>query len=234
MEMMGQDVDIVELMKEAENGDDAAVETLLLASTFIDELSSSNHEFWTLMHGYYKRMAARGNERAFIYLADNYKNGVGGVEKDIRKAKEYYELAIGHGCPAGYEFLAHLYMLGDTLPVNYKKAYRLFMKALSYDENRQALQSDVGCYLLAEIYFRGLYGYQNLKCAEEQYKNVISMGSDFDASYYWRAQYRLGQIYELEGDNESAKKHKDIAREYYNADEAWDEVNVEKLLIDYK
>lgn len=233
MEILGHDVDIVELIKEAESGDDAAVETLMLAAAFIDELSSS-HEFWKLMHGYYKRMAARGVGRAFIYLGDDYRKGSGGVEKDLKKTKEYYELAVGHGCPAGYEFIAHLYMAGDTFPISYKKAFKFFMKALCCHENKRVLQSDIGSYLLAEIYYRGLYGGQDLENAERQYKNVISMGSDYDASFYWKAQYRLGQIYELRGDDKKAQKHKDIAHEYYNYAEEWDEGSIESLLIDYK
>ena len=233
MDVSIQDMDIVELIKEAENGDDLAVENLLIAAAMCEELSCNNQDFWKIMHGYYKRMASRGYGNAFIYLAGDYRTGTGGVAKNIWKAKEYYELAIGHGCRAGYEFLAGLYVTGDTLDINYKKAYKLLMKSMYCEGSIVGLSSDMGKYLLAEFYFRGLYVSRNLSNAEEYYRNVIAIGSDYDASFYWRAQYRLGQIYELKGDEKNAQKHKGIAREYYNRDEEWDENKIEDLLIDY-
>ncbi|WP_158589550.1 tetratricopeptide repeat protein [Butyrivibrio sp. CB08] len=231
MEILGNEFDIMELIKEAEKGDSSAVEALTMARALSDELSS-NADFEKLLHKYYKRMAARGDGNALLYIAQDYERGKT-VPQNIHKAIEYCELAVGRGKRTGYEFIAEMYMNGKSLPVNYKKAYKYLMKSLYFKGERGSLTSDIGYYLLAELYFFGLYVNKDLELAKEYYSEVVAMGFDYGESYYWCSNYRIGQIYEQLGDDVNAEKYKNRGMEFYNWEDDLDSVAIEDLLTRY-
>lgn len=221
--------DLMELMTKADNGDFEAMRSFVTES-LIDVTVTDNTGIIEKRNEYVRKLAANGDGNALIYLGEFYRRGELG-EPDINRAIEYYEMAAEAGVRFGYECLAEIYMDGRMVSKDYQKVYEYLKKSMKMsvtneDHEHGKLDSDLGCYILGELYFWGLYVEKNLELALVCYEQVISMGEEMieagygDSSFYWRAALRKAEIMETKGDTEESARCKKIVEKHYYEDEA--------------
>ena len=148
---------------------------------------------------------------------------------NYKQAKRYYERAMSLGDISAKVGLGILYLYGNGVKKNYKKAYELFYEAAQQN-------SDFAQWLIGTMYEEGVS--QDYKLAKEWYEKASSNGSssalvslgelyekglgvakDYDKAIYWytkaadkgdaEAQVQLGWIYDVIFHNYGK------AREYY-------------------
>lgn len=132
-----------------------------------------------------------GNSMSSVYLGYLYMNGLG-TDKDLDKAKEYFDKAISDNEIEGYSGLARLYLENKDLENASTLCYNNAKKA--YDK-----KSPMGAFLMGYLTETG-YGIQsNLSSAKEIYKKLADKNfnniSDYEFYPYCEAAIRLGILY---------------------------------------
>lgn len=101
---------------------------------------------------FYRRSAERGEPRAFFWAGFSYELG-NGVEKDVRRAAEYYQRALDAPIQSkigSANRLGAFYYDGEGVELDYAKAFQLLKWA--YDQNTD---NNWGAYYLGACYAYG-------------------------------------------------------------------------------
>ena len=114
-------------------------------------------------------------------LGDQYYKGIG-VEKDLKKAKEYYEQAVRKGDVPATLSLAIMYHYGAYISKDYNKAFELY--------NSVKDKSFLARKKIAEMYFKGESVETNVEKGLEIYNKVIEEGDTYGL-------HDLGFCYEI-------------------------------------
>jgi hypothetical protein len=96
---------------------------------------------------YWARKAAEnGHPRALWRLGDLYEWGDCGLQRDLQKAIEYYQLAANAGDASGYYSLADSYYMGHVSGKGWSDALELFKKSESIKSKAQTQERIARCY----------------------------------------------------------------------------------------
>ncbi|MBE6052380.1 MAG: sel1 repeat family protein [Clostridium sartagoforme] len=138
---------------------------------------------------WYKEAAEKGFAPAQYALSYLYKNGEG-CEKNNFKAYYWLEECADNDFEDAYYILGQSYLEGNNIETNYKKAFFYLSKGVS-KKDKNCLES------LGDMYYWGLYVNQDKEKAFSLYNESIKEGN---IDVY----YKLGKIYEEEGNLEEA------------------------------
>ena len=138
---------------------------------------------------WYKEAAEKGFAPAQYALSYLYKNGEG-CEKNNFKAYYWLEECADNDFEDAYYILGQSYLEGNNIETNYKKAFFYLSKGVS-KKDKSCLES------LGDMYYWGLYVKQDKEKAFTLYNESIEEGN---IELY----YKLGKIYEEEGNLEEA------------------------------
>ncbi|MDP1818121.1 MAG: caspase family protein [Leadbetterella sp.] len=117
-----------------------------------------------------KKAADQGDAYSQAYIAELYRFGKGGFNKDQKKAFEYYSKSAEMKCAEGLAGLSDLYFEGEYVQKNYEKAFQLCLESAK-------LGSTMGMNNVGWMYELG-YGVQrNLDSAKFWYSKAIQKGS---------------------------------------------------------
>ncbi len=130
---------------------------------------------------YLEKLAKDGNKWAIFNLAWMYQNGKG-VDKDLLKAKKYYEKTITYSTDTYYNLALLYYKKDEAIEVNYKKALEYIKEGIKF-KNAKCMN------LLGIFYEKGLGVEKNIKTALEYYKK------SYKKSRNPYAAYNIGSIY---------------------------------------
>lgn len=158
------DIDIEELIQQAENGDADSQNSLGCAYFNGEgaELDYGKALYW------FEKAAAQNNHLPLSNLGLCYFNGLG-VERDFEKAYEYYARAVEHGVVEAINSLGLCYEEGKGVEKNEKKAFEWYLKAAEAG-------SPTGKYNVGMCYHRGLWVRRNLEKAFQYYTEAIQDG----------------------------------------------------------
>ena len=115
-----------------------------------------------------EELADKKNANANEILGDLYLRGIS-VEKNYRKAKEYYENAISNGNINSIEKLSDLYLKEETDFFSDKEAVKILEK--NSNKNISTI-----FFKIAEIYSNSNYRVYNRKLAIDNYKKANDLG----------------------------------------------------------
>lgn len=115
-----------------------------------------------------EELADKKNANANEILGDLYLRGIS-VEKNYRKAKEYYENAISNGNINSIEKLSDLYLKEETDFFSDKEAVKILEK--NSNKNISTI-----FFKIAEIYSNSNYSVYNRKLAIDNYKKANDLG----------------------------------------------------------
>ena len=115
-----------------------------------------------------EELADKKNANANEILGDLYLRGIS-VEKNYRKAKEYYENAISNGNINSIEKLSNLYLKEETDFFSDKEAVKILEK--NSNKNISTI-----FFKIAEIYSNSNYSVYNRKLAIDNYKKANDLG----------------------------------------------------------
>lgn len=119
-----------------------------------------------------------------VQLGENYLNG-NGVEKDLTKAKTWFEVAAAAGDPAAQYQLGRMFAKGLGVPQDHAKSFVLFEKS--------AAQSNIkGLHALGISYYLGDGTPKDVKKAIEQWQKSAALG-------YSDSEFVLGYTLEEDG-----------------------------------
>ncbi|MBM7456736.1 hypothetical protein HNR62_002638 [Oceanisphaera litoralis] len=130
----------------------------------------------------YLSAAKKGSPSAPIRIANLYMRGVGDINKDYRKAKKFYEMAIKNGDLRSFNFLGSMYENGRGVVQNYEKAVEF------YEQGANA-GNMVSYAILARLYSSGIYYDKDEEKATELYIKTAKAGDSY-------SQRRLSYRYE--------------------------------------
>ena len=110
-------------------------------------------------------LAKNGDVGAIYELGKVYFKGLGGVEVNYNKAREYFEAAAENGSKGANYYLGKIYYNGNGVQTNYLKAKEYFEKSSSAD-------NVFSKYYLGKLYYWGDGVEKDYNKANE-YKNSI-------------------------------------------------------------
>jgi len=93
---------------------------------------------------WFRKAAEYGNAYAEYSIGEFYEEGIGGVQKDMRKAAYWYKKAASQGESEAQMWLGTLYEEGDGVPVDLEKAKYWYYKACENGDTQ-------GCNFLIEL-----------------------------------------------------------------------------------
>ncbi len=153
---------------------------------------------------YLERLVKEGNSRDLFSLGwlYNFK------EKDLQKAKEYYEKAGTLGYSRAYYNLAYLYFKHESyknsvIEVDYKKA-------IEYLKKGEKLNNSQSINLLGLFYEKGYGVEKNIETAVSYYKKIANIDT--------YASYNLARYYKGKKDYTNALKYYEKGNTYGNAE----------------
>lgn len=132
-------------------------------------LCTEGHGFTDEFEGirYLKLAAEKGEVRALVMLAQIYEKGEL-VDKDLEKAREYYQLAADKNCGDGYSGLASVVCAQIIGTVDKTITRKLLEQAYEYVNQAEKLGCKAGC-PLGEIMTTFMVEYELLTPAERNY-----------------------------------------------------------------
>lgn len=158
------------------------------------------------------RQAKEGKIEDQMNLAYMYLYGTNGVQQDLAKAFEYYQMAAEQNNPIALNNLGSLYFNGIGTNVDVKKAVALFTKAAELGNDNAATN-------LAFIYLKGgVKDPARNKIAMDLFKKAANSGNNV-AKFMLGYAYYLGFVYEQNYD-QAFKLIKSAAENNSNLDEA--------------
>lgn len=92
-----------------------------------------------------------------------YRGGFQGIDKDEKKAKDYFQKACHEGNANGCFNLGTMYLKGDVVKQDYNKSIQLYKNACENNEFH-------ACFSLGDMYAQGIGTEQNQSQAKEYYK----------------------------------------------------------------
>ncbi|RIB22159.1 kinase-like domain-containing protein [Gigaspora rosea] len=145
------------------------------------------------------------DSKQFCTLGYNYQHGIG-VEKDEKKAFEYYMKAAELGNPTAMNNVSLCYYYGTGVEINYQKSFEYCKRS-----------ADLGnAYGINEVGKRYRYGHgvdQDYNKAFEYYKKSVDMGADM-AAFNVANCYRngIGTKRDIQSANYWFKKHRSLLK----------------------
>ncbi|QZT39004.1 sel1 repeat family protein [Halosquirtibacter xylanolyticus] len=117
----------------------------------------------------FQRAAALGLGDAMCNVGKLYREGKGGVQKNLKKTYAYYKMGSETGHHLSIYSLARCYYLGEGVSQDYKEAYRLYKEAsefniqtalfkigtLTYKGRGVAQDKEKGLEIIKEVYEQG-------------------------------------------------------------------------------
>jgi len=137
------------------------------------------------------KKAEANDFEAQVLLGERYLDGVG-VEKDLAKAKIWFETAANSGRADAKYQLGRMYAVGLGLPKDENKAFTLFGESAAKGDRD-------GIHALGLSYYIGTGTQQDLKKAIELWERSAALGKI-------RSEHYLGRAYELDGPSHDFKK----------------------------
>lgn len=203
---------------------DEAFEKIIdeIADGYIEYISTQNEELKELpdddplivekRNKYIKELLDMGEEKYYIYIGDAFQRGTN-VKKDIDTAYACYKMAIEKGEYFGHVCIAQMLFENGL----YKDRMEEIMERLVIAESNDCL-FNAGLYLLGNIYYNGYLGKPNFNKAYNYFHSIIDDNDNYGDCYFWKAHYRLGQIFE-----QIAKDYKedalDMCKKEYETEE---------------
>ncbi len=143
--------------------------------------------------------ANQGNVEALVKLGRIYLEGMG-VDKDYKKAHNFFVRASKEGNAQGYAYLAYTYANGLGVEQNDEKVVKYFEKACELEDGYSA-------FALGFIYKRGLYGVdKSLKIAREYFDKAAQKG--ISGAKYEQALFMERDIKKLSESNDAQDRQK--------------------------
>lgn len=132
--------------------------------------------------GYFEDAAKQNSAKAQFFIGNFYESGLGGLKKDLVKARQWYELAAKQGVALAQATLGSYYQMGLAgLALDFTKARQWY--ELAAKKGIVSAQFNLGYF-----YEKGLGGVkQDLDKARQLYELAANQGFD-------RAKYRLRRL----------------------------------------
>lgn len=183
-------------LEAADKGELKALSIIAEAYENGNNVKKSKKKAWK----FYNKAYNAGLKKAAGEIGYYYLKGIRGVVKqDIKKAIEYFEIAIASGYTEYVVYLAGAYLDSDH-NFNPQKAENLLL------DNQEADLLGRNWYLLGMCYFQGN------GVRQDKAKGIEYLKKSADIGVYPDAAYELGRIFK---DGDGAYKNIDLAEEYY-------------------
>lgn len=128
-----------------------------------------------------------GCDEAYYFAGCIYEEGGRGVERDLDKARFYYEKSVDEfGYVEGYLALGRFYYFGIGVPQDYKKALDLFCVVADKKNNGVAQM------MIGQMYAFGHGVQQDSWIAHEYYQKAADQGYVFPLSALSALEWRAG------------------------------------------
>lgn len=148
-------------------------------------------------------LAKNGDTGAIYELGQMYFKGIGGVEVNYNKAREYFEAAAENGSTGANYYLGRIYYNGNGVQTNHLKAKEYFEKSSSAD-------NVFSKYYLGKLYYWGDGVEKDFNKANE-YKNSI-----LNKPIYASQEAGLEDFYSLTDFEETTKRYVSELQERVN------------------
>ena len=148
-------------------------------------------------------LAKNGDAGALYELGQMYFKGIGGVEVNYNKAREYFEVAAESGSKGANYYLGKIYYNGNGVQINHLKAKEYFEKSSSYE-------NVFSKYYLGKLYYWGDGVEKDYNKANEL-KNLI-----LKKPIYASQEASLQDFYSLTDFEETTKKYVDKLQQQVN------------------
>lgn len=184
----------------------------LLYQWAVEQFCSGNEECFETGIKCYELAAEQGHGLALNNLGALYSEGRF-VEKDTKKAMEYYIRSAEKGCAEACCNLGYFYLYGKGGQVDYKKAYEYFSRGAM-------LGNDANClYKLGDMYMQGNHVEKNAEIAFSFYikamETLEEYGCTYEDEFESDINYRIGKCFYkgkgTERDVESARNYLEAA-----------------------